>query len=150
MFCNVQIKRAHPITVEPYSEQELTMKKLVFAAVFAAVASTATVLPVQVQAQNTRVIVVQDEPPPLRSERTPRSRRGYEWVPGYWDWNGARYVWKKGHYERVRRGYVYQQPEWVRTDEGWELRRPGWMRRDRDGDGVPNRLDDRPNNPYRQ
>ena len=126
------------------------MKKLVFTALLAAVASTSTIAPIQAQAQHTRVIVVQDEPPPLRAERTPRARRGYEWVPGYWDWNGVRHVWRPGHYERLRRGQVYRQPEWVRTPDGWELRRPGWMRRDRDGDGVPNRLDDRPNNPYRQ
>jgi hypothetical protein len=90
-------------------------------------------------------------------------------VPGYWSWNGRRYVWERGHYERVRAGYVYQQPVWRQDRNGWYLDRGGWIRadhrmarrdrdgdgirngrdRDRDGDGIPNRHDARPNNPNR-
>lgn len=34
-------------------------------------------------------------------------------------------------------------------DRRWDDRRGGYYRRDRDGDGVPNRYDRRPDNPYR-
>jgi hypothetical protein len=68
------------------------------------------------------------------------------WVPGYWDWNGRRYVWRTGHCVRARAGYRYRADTWEERNGRWERRRGGW---DRGGDGVPNRLDARPNNPNR-
>lgn len=88
-------------------------------------------------------------PPPPRAEAAPSARRGYVWVPGYWNWTGRRHVWVPGTWMRERRGYVYGQPQWVQRDGHWELRRGGWNRGDRDGDGVPNDRDRRPNNPRR-
>ena len=125
------------------------MKKILFT-VAAAIISTAAFAPVA-QAQHTRteVIVVQKAPPALRREAVPAARRGYEWIPGYWNWTGRKYVWTKGHYEKVRRGYVYARPEWRQGDNGWTLQRGGWRAGDRDGDGVRNRDDARPNNPNR-
>jgi hypothetical protein len=145
------------------------MKRILLTAA-AALISTAAFTPVQALAQNrTEIIVVQKAPPTLRSERIPAARRGYEWVPGYWDWNGRRYTWVAGHHERVRPGYVYARPEWRRDRNGWVLERGGWQHgdrvvrrgdrdrdgvpnrydRDRDNDGVPNRVDARPNNANR-
>jgi hypothetical protein len=142
------------------------MKRILFTAVAAALLSTAAFTPVQAQTR-TEVIVVHKAPPALRHEAIPAARRGYEWVPGYWDWNGRRYTWVTGHYEKVRAGYVYARPEWRRDRNGWVLERGGWqhgdrvargrdrdgvpnrMDRDRDNDGVPNRVDQRPNNPNR-
>ena len=141
------------------------MKKILFT-VAAAVISTAAFAPVaQAQHPRTEVIVVQKAPPAMRREAVPAARRGYEWIPGYWNWTGRRYTWVKGHYERVRHGYVYARPEWRRSDNGWVMERGGWRdgpRRDRDGDGVANRVDRdrdgdgvrnrddaRPNNPNR-
>ena len=143
------------------------MKRILLTAA-AVLISSAAFAPVQAVAQNrTEIIVVQKAPPALRSERIPAARRGYEWVPGYWDWNGRRYTWVAGHHERVRAGYVYARPEWRRDNNGWVMNRGGWQRgdradgmgrdrdrdgipnradRDRDNDGVPNRVDARPNN----
>jgi hypothetical protein len=53
----------------------------------------------------------------------------------------------RGHWERVRPGYVWHRPEWRQGDRGWEMERGGWRHGDRDG--VPNRLDRRPDNPNR-
>jgi hypothetical protein len=104
-------------------------------------------------------------PPPLRRERMPAARRGYEWVPGYWGWNAraSRHVWVPGQWIRARPGYVYARPQWVERNGRWELQRGAWRRgdrdgdgvrnrddRDRDGDGVRNRRDAAPNNPNRQ
>lgn len=80
-------------------------------------------------------------PPPIRVEVAPAPRRGYVWVPGYWDLRHNRHVWAKGHWERERRGYYYSQPSWVQRDNRWELQRGHWRRGDRDGDGIPNRFD---------
>ena len=126
------------------------MKRILFT-VAAALISTAAFTPVaQAQHNRTEVIVVQKAPPALRREAVPAARRGYEWIPGYWNWTGRKYVWVKGHYEKVRRGYVYARPEWRQGDNGWTLNRGGWRAGDRDGDGVRNRDDARPNNPNRQ
>jgi hypothetical protein len=125
------------------------MKRILFT-VAAALISTAAFTPVaQAQHNRTEVIVVQKAPPALRREAVPAARRGYEWIPGYWNWTGRKYVWTKGHYEKVRRGYVYARPEWRQGDNGWTLQRGGWRAGDRDGDGVRNRDDARPNNPNR-
>ena len=147
------------------------MKRILLTAA-AVLISTAAFTPVQAQAQNrTEIIVVQKAPPALRAERIPAARRGFEWVPGYWDWNGRRYTWVAGHHERVRPGYVYARPEWRRDRGGWVMVRGGWQHgdrvdrnngrdrdrdgvpnrydRDRDNDGVPNRADARPNNANR-
>ena len=133
------------------------MKRILVTAA-AVLIGTATFAPVQALAQpygRTEVIVVQKAPPALRSERVPAARRGFEWVPGYWDWNGRRYTWVAGHYEKVRPGYVYARPEWRRDRDGWVLERGGWrhgerVAGDRDRDGVPNRYDrDRDNDGVR-
>lgn len=98
------------------------------------------------------VVVVQTAPPPPRTERVPPPRRGYVWAPGHWEWRGGHHVWVNGSWLRERRGYVYHAPTWVERDGRWVMERGAWVRgggRDRDGDGVPNRYDARPNNPNR-
>jgi hypothetical protein len=123
------------------------MKRILCAAA-AALISTAAFVPAQAFAAGD-VLVVRTAPPAPRHEAVPQARRGYEWAPGYWNWNGHRYTWVKGHYEKVRKGYTYHRPEWRQGDNGWTMERGGWRRGDRDGDGVPNRADDHPNNPHR-
>lgn len=134
------------------------MKSLI-AATAAVLIGTAAFAPVQAQAQtrmHTEVVVVHKAPPAPRHEVMPAARRGYDWVPGYWNWNGRRHVWVSGHWERNRPGYAWQPAQWRRDGNGWHLERGHWRhlervtaRRDRDGDGVPNRYDERPRNPYR-
>jgi hypothetical protein len=104
-------------------------------------------------------------PPDQRYEAVPSPRRGYDWTPGYWNWSRdhRRHDWVAGSWMRSRPGYVYTQPTWVDRGGRWEQRRGAWARgdsdrdgvrnsvdRDRDGDGVPNRRDNAPDNPRRQ
>ncbi len=85
----------------------------------------------------------------MRYEVVPAPRVGYVWTPGYWDWRGRRHVWIAGHWIRARHGYYYTPARWVERDGGWVFYRGVWLR-DRDRDGVPDRFDRAPNNPYRQ
>jgi hypothetical protein len=131
------------------------MKRILFTAAAVIALSAATFAPVEAMARDT-VVVVRTAPPAPRHEVVPAARRGYEWAPGYWNWNGHRHVWVKGHWERARAGYVFHRPEWVQDEHGYRLNRGGWehgelaVRHDRDHDGVPNRFDSRPDNPNRR
>ena len=108
-------------------------------------------------------IYLDSEPPPARHEAAPASRRGYIWVPGYWDHRGKKHVWRAGHWQRQRAGHHFIAPRWVQRDKRWFLERGHWKRgdrdrdgipnsrdRDRDGDGVSNNRDRKPDNPRRQ
>jgi len=96
-------------------------------------------------------IFVNTPPPALREEVMPAPRAGYVWAPGYWDWRSNKHVWTRGHWERERVGYYYHSPRWTERDGRWVIERSRWDRNrpmgDRDGDGVPNRVDRAPDNP---
>ena len=118
------------------------MKKLLLAALVAGSLGGVT-LPASAD------VVIRTAPPPPRDERMPEARRGYVWAPGHWEWRHGRYVWNNGKWLRERHGYAYRAPNWVERDGRWMMERGGWRRGDRDGDGVPNRMDNHPNNPRR-
>lgn len=96
-----------------------------------------------------RTIIIREAPPEPRQETVPQARRGHVWAPGHWEWRRGQHVWVAGHYMRARRGQHWQADQWVERNGQWELRRGQWRRGDRDGDGVRNRDDARPNNPNR-
>ncbi len=96
-------------------------------------------------------VYIRVAPPVQYVEAVPSYRSGYVWVPGYWDWradrHGGRHVWVEGSWLRERHGYAYRPHRWVDNGGHWVQERGHW---DRDGDGVPNRYDRYPNNPYRR
>jgi hypothetical protein len=118
------------------------MKKLILGSLVAATLA-ASALPAAARTE----IIVNAAPPPLRYEVVPAHRAGWIWIPGYWDWRHHRHVWVAGHWSRHRPGYVYAPARWIERDARWYYRGPRW---DRDGDGVPNRYDRAPDNPYRR
>ncbi len=88
-------------------------------------------------------------PPAPRYEVIPAPRSGYIWSGGHWQWQTNRHVWIPGNWQAERSGYRYSQPRWVERDGGggWNYRASRW---DRDGDGVPDSKDRRPNDPTRR
>ena len=121
------------------------IKKILLAAMIAA-----SVVGITTPAAAAAVVYVQIAPPPLRNEAIPEARRGHVWAPGYWDWRGQRHVWHGGMWVKERRGYHYQESRWEEHEGGRWSRHPArWSRGDRDGDGVPNRVDRFPDNPRR-
>ncbi|MGV8899829.1 MAG: YXWGXW repeat-containing protein [Burkholderiaceae bacterium] len=107
------------------------MKRILCNAAAILVLSTAAFIPTQAVAQVGFSIVISNAPPPVRYEVVPAPRRGYEWAPGYWNWNGGRHAWAPGHWERARSGHHYQRPEWRHGNNGWQLNRGGWQRGER-------------------
>lgn len=124
----------------------MSMQKTLVTALLAAATLGAIAVPATSEASSPVVVSVRVAPPPLRYEVIPALRRGYVWVPGYWDWRGHRHVWVNGVWVRERRGYIYQPHRWEQRGTGWYLNRGRW---DRDGDGIPDRRDRHPNNPNR-
>lgn len=124
------------------------IKKLLIATL---VASSFAAVPLVSVAQQ-RAVVINVAPPAPRQEAIPAARRGYVWAPGYYELRGRRHVWVKGHWIKARAGYAYTGPRWVETNGNWRMEPGRWARGangDRDGDGVRNKDDARPNNPNR-
>lgn len=73
-------------------------------------------------------IYVRIAPPAPRYEVVPTVRPGWVWQPGYWNWNGHRYIWVKGHRAHVRRGAHWVPHNW--HDEGgrWRMEGGHWDR----------------------
>jgi hypothetical protein len=65
-------------------------------------------------------------PPPVRHEPVPQRRRGYVWIPGYWDWINGRHFWAVGRWVAERRGYHWQRHLWVLRDGSWCLQAGSW------------------------
>src|SRR5450830_386731 len=95
------------------------------------------------------VVVVREAPPAPRDEVVPPPRHGYVWQNGHWEWRNNHHVWIRGTWIRERHGYHYAQPTWAERDGKWVMTRGSWARGDKDGDGVPNGMDNHPNNPNR-
>ena len=125
----------------------MPIKKLVLGSLVAA-ALGAMALPAA--ARSNVDFYVNIGPPPAYYEAVPVARPGWAWVPGYWEWRHHRHVWMPGHWVRARPGYAYYAPRWYESDGRWYLQRGGWRYRDADGDGVPNRWDRAPYDPYRR
>ncbi len=115
----------------------------------AVVAAAAAFLPAPSLARS-GVVDITVAPPAPRHEVVPAARRGYVWAPGYWEWRRGRHHWVTGRWTPLRHGYVYRQPAWEQRGDRWHFNRGSWARGDRDHDGVPNRLDAHPDNPYRR
>ena len=147
------------------------LKRTVFTALAAAAVSTsALVVPAiltPAAAQGFNVIIGTPPPAPVY-EVAPPPRHGYVWAPGYYRWEGGRHIWTPGRWMAERVGYRWIPDRWERGPNGWyhvagsrdrngngipdkyERRAEGGSWGDRDHDGVPNRYDSQPYNPYRR
>ena len=130
--------------------------------------------PIAANAQYNAVVVREAPPPPVH-EVMPGERPGFVWAPGHYEWRRGHYAWMRGHWMPERAGYAYREPRWTQRGNGeWVLIGGDWVRRDdryaqgrrydeerwerdhhrpradRDRDGVPNRFDRAPNDPYRR
>lgn len=116
----------------------------------ALIAVGSALTPLAAQAYNGAEIVIRTAPPAPRFETAPPPRHGYVWAPGHWEWNGRRHVWTSGLWIAERPGYVYNAPTWYQGDHGWVMQPARWTAygHDRDRDGVPDRMERRPDGYY--
>lgn len=84
--------------------------------------------PQAAQAQSFDIRIGTPPPPPRVVVAPPPPRRGFVYVPGYWNWNGRRHVWVDGTWVRERRGYHYAAPEWHPDGDRYGFRRGRWER----------------------
>jgi hypothetical protein len=72
-------------------------------------------------------------------------RAGYVVVPGVWVRHHGKQEWIAGHYVTARQGYHYERDRGVQhANSEWTMVRGGWLL-DTDGDEVPDRTDNHPN-----
>jgi hypothetical protein len=68
-----------------------------------------------------REVTYYPEPPPPPQVAPPGDPPAPDtfYVPGYWVWNGERYVWRAGYWARVQPGYVWVPPHYRWTPYGY-------------------------------
>ncbi|HEY5000143.1 MAG TPA: YXWGXW repeat-containing protein [Usitatibacter sp.] len=123
------------------------MKKLIVAGTVAVALGSVSV---PAAARTSVDLFVNVGPPAAPVEIVPAPRVGFVWLPGYWDWRHGHHYWVAGRYVRPRPGFVYEPARWVEYGGRWRYTRPEWRAGDRDRDGVPDRRDRHPDNPYRR
>jgi hypothetical protein len=97
------------------------IQKILLAALLAGAAATPALAQISVQ--------IGIAPPQPQYEAVPVLPPDRVWAPGYWAWNGDRYIWVRGHAILQRPGYRWAPDEWERRDDGYN-RRPGYWVRD--------------------
>ena len=67
-------------------------------------------------------------PPAPQYEVAPAVPSGYVWAPGYWGWNGDRYVWLRGRTIVQREGYRWEPDRWEQRDRTYYRTGGHWVR----------------------
>lgn len=95
------------------------LRNLLLAGALGGAIATGVMLPADAQVSGG--IYIQAGPPAPIYETVPAAPGpGYYWVPGYWSWNGYRYVWVHGHYAYPPyAGAVWRPGHWVHNWRGW-------------------------------
>jgi len=65
-----------------------------------------------------------DDPGPIAAPPAPqneprRTRRGYVWVAGHYDWEAGEYVWTPGHWEKLRPLQKWNEGRWEQKGNKW-------------------------------
>jgi hypothetical protein len=68
-------------------------------------------------------------PAPIVQPMPPTPAPGYVWQPGYWSWNGVKWVWVPGTYVvPPYPGAVWVGGHWVPRGHGWTWVDGRWRR----------------------
>jgi|GEM_PF-507383 len=75
-----------------------------------------------------QTIIIQNEPPPIRTEMVPVARPGYVWDHGHWAWTGREYQWIPGHWQPEMRGARWEPGHWSSHGREWHWDEGHWVR----------------------
>jgi len=139
------IRRAGRCVDMGKEEEDMTIRKLLVGSILAATVGAA--LPAAARTNVDLYFNYAPPPPVAPVEVVPVPRPGWVWVPGFYEWRGRHHVWVGGHWVHERPGHYYAPSRWVERDGRWGYYGGGWHR-DSDHDGVPDRADIAPYNPY--
>ena len=119
--------------------RRIALTTLAAAAAFTVVSGvTAPLMPAASQVN----ITFGSPPPPVRYEAVPAPRAGYVWAPGHWRLVNDQHAWVPGQWQQARAGYRYIPDSWERQTvsgrDQWRYQPSRW---DKDGDGIPNKVD---------
>jgi hypothetical protein len=102
-----------------------SMNRIIFLLIFAGL----LVLTPIVGSARLGVIVGLAPPVPVVEVVPPLPAPGYVWQPGYWNWDGVRYVWVPGAYVVPPFAHAAWLPgRWIRAGHGWRWRAGHWHR----------------------
>jgi len=66
-------------------------------------------------------------PAPIVERVPPAPGPNYYWQPGWWRWNGVKYLWRPGAYAVAPFPGAHWVPgHWVQGPNGWHWRRGHW------------------------
>jgi hypothetical protein len=72
-------------------------------------------------------MVVYQEPPAPKLERTPALSPGYVWVGGHWESHDNQWMWIGGRTATVRPGYLWNDGRWERRGNAWHWVEGVWV-----------------------
>lgn len=104
------------------------LRNLLLAGAIGGAIASGAILPAAAQVSGG--IYIQTGPPAPMYEPAPAAPGpGYYWVPGYWSWNGYRYVWVHGRYSYPPySGATWHAGHWAHNGYGWYWRPGHWGR----------------------
>ena len=69
--------------------------------------------------KNRKNVIVKKPLRPNHIKRPFLKRKGFVWIPGFWQWTGFTYIWANGFWERQRIGYSWCEGYWEATPFGF-------------------------------
>ena len=94
----------------------------------AIVAIVAATGPVAHAAKYITEVVTTEPPTPVAETVTVAPHPGWVWLPGYFKWEGGKYVWVGGEWVEPRPGFRWEPHVWVKEGKGWRLREGEWVK----------------------
>lgn len=75
----------------------------------------------------TNVTTTTAPPASINETQPPSPGANYNWVAGYWTYNGTQYTWNAGHWEqKPAQAEAWEPPQWQREGRGWRFRPGRW------------------------
>jgi hypothetical protein len=107
-------------TPQPFSAGEMLQTP-------AAGSAPAAPTPFRLGETEPQAIFVDSEPPdPVYQPKPRKPGLGYLWIPGFWDWTGARWEWRPGAWQLRPAGRVFSGPHYELLGGRLVYVRPYW------------------------